>query len=213
MTTNLHPALLYYRSTREQVFPLVLVIGREPNTEMSMGSHAGPYNFREYPYTGIWNIAYSLVAEEVSLKGWKLKRICEKVGSSPIVFGNALPVGIKSAVPNKLPYRLAAQNKARQHVQNVFAPDELISRVGLVLISGLDLAEFSESREAIAEQCLRWSLPSVWLPFFRGPNKATIKQGLTPAGKAKISEIALAFLAAYPEPRGKTPNAWLPADA
>lgn len=213
MTRHLHPALLYYGNTREQVFPLVLVIGREPSTDMAMGSHAGLYNFREYPHAGIWNIAYSLIAEKVDLKGWKLKRICERVGSSPIVFGNALPIGVNSAVADKRPYRLAVQNKARQHVRNVFSFADLMSRVGFVLMSGLHGTEFSESREAIVEQCLQWDLPSVWLPFFRGPSKARIKQELTPADRARISEIALAFLAAYSEARGEAPNPGLPADA
>ena len=202
MTNLLHPALLYYGNTREQVFPVVLVIGREPNADSAMGSHAGAYNFREYPYAGIWNIAYSLMAEEIGLKGQRLKRICERARSSPFLFGNALPLGITNAVPNKLPQRLAVQNEARQHIQNVFSFEDLISRVRLVLLSGLHGTEFSKSCEAIAEQCQRWNLPSVSLPFFRGPNKVRIKQQLALVDRSRMSEVGSAFLEIQPKGKG-----------
>lgn len=131
-----HPALLYFDKTREQSFPLALIIGREPNSKMEMGTHAGTYDWREYPRAGLWNMSYSLMAEAVHMRGYELKRICLRCNGSPILIGNALPHGVESKVLNKKPQRMAVQYRASQHINTIFSFADLISRVELVVMSG-----------------------------------------------------------------------------
>lgn len=190
-----HPALLYYDKTREQSFPLVLIIGREPNTKMEMGNHAGTYDWREYPRAGLWNMAYSLMAEAVGLRGYVLKRICVRCNGSPILIGNALPHGVESKVSNKKPQRMAVQPRASQHINAIFSFADLISRVELVVMSGLSGEQFAASREAIVGQCRSRGLHLAVVPFLFGPNKARIKQALTEADGAKMKGLTSAFLA------------------
>lgn len=190
-----HPALLYFDETREQSFPLALMIGREPNSKMEMGNHTGTYDWREYPRAGLWNMSYSLMAEAVGLRGYDLKKICVQCSGSPILIGNALPHGVESRVANKKPQRMAVQSRASQHINAIFSFDDLISRVELVVLSGLSGEEFTASREAIIEQCRSKELHLAMVPFFFGPNKAKIKQALTGADEAKMRRITSVFLA------------------
>ena len=124
-TTNSHPILLYFGDTAEIECSLVLMIGREPNTDHQIVPGAGPYDFREYPKAAFWNIAYGVVAQSVGRTGAKLKQACIRKNASPILFANSLPIGIKSFVVDKLPERgTVTAELARRHVEAVFALDD-----------------------------------------------------------------------------------------
>ncbi len=51
-TRPTHPILLYFGDTAKIDLPVVLMIGREPNTHHQIVPGAGPYDFREYPRAG-----------------------------------------------------------------------------------------------------------------------------------------------------------------
>jgi hypothetical protein len=178
------------------------MIGREPNTNMEMGNHAGAYDWREYPRAGFWNMAYSLMAGTVGLKGYVLKRICLRCNGSPILIANALPHGVESKIPNKKPQRMVVQSRASQHINTIFSFADLISRVEVVVMSGLFGEQFAASREAIVEQCRGRKLHLASVPFFFGPNKAKILKVLTEADGAKMKGVTSAFLASCREAGG-----------
>lgn len=108
-----------------------------------------------------------------------------------------------SKVFNKKPQRMAVQSRASQHINTIFSFDDLISRVELVVMSGLSGEQFAASREAIVEQCRSRGLHLAMVPFFFGPNKAKIKQALTVVDDAKMKGVTSAFLASCPRAGGK----------
>jgi hypothetical protein len=189
-----HPILSYYGKTKEQAFPLILVIGREPGTSMEIADFDGPYDFRKYFGSGFWNTAYGLIGESVELRCKELKAVCERLQGSPIIFGNSLPIGAKfndHAVHAK---RAAVSDEAVQgHIEKVFAFD-LISRVRLVIMAGLHKPAFARSKEAVESLCKQKGIPVAETEYFCGQNKNKIREALTNGDVLKISEIVSAFL-------------------
>lgn len=196
MSTNpTHPALLYFGNTLELNCQLVLMMGREPNTDYRIVSGAGPYDFREYPKAAFWNIAYGLVAQSVQMTGAKLKQVCIHKNASPILFANSLPIGIKSSVDDKLQdRRKVTTESAQNHVRSVFALDDFISRVRIVIMSGLSENVFDASRRAIRIECDSRSIHVAEVPFFFGPNKAKIDAVLTDFDRVRLREVASGFI-------------------
>jgi len=107
-----HPLFQTYANTLQQTFPLVLIIGREPNTDLEISGEHGLYNFDDHPRCAFWNVAYSVVAETQGLSAAQLKQQCRHRRSSPLVFADALPIGIKYAVRRKDELRELAREKA-----------------------------------------------------------------------------------------------------
>lgn len=189
-----HPILLYFDKTDRKDFPLALMIGREPNTSMEIAEEAGPYDFRQYPTAQFWNIAYGLMAESVGLQAWQLKKLCVQKQGSPLLFGNSLPIGIKFKDPEVHVKRETINNEtAQRHIQKVFSFD-LISRVRLVIMSGLESSAFAASRNAVKSECNTRGIHFAETPFLFGRNKSKINQILTDADRTQIKGIISAFL-------------------
>jgi len=131
-----HPSLSYFGDTRSQSFPLLLVIGREPNTSLPIDKCIAPYDFRDhYPKGKFWDNAYGLLAEVAGSTCKQLKRLCIKVNASPVIFANALPIGIENKVPDKRSGRRSVAQGAEGHITFIFFQDELIDRVSMVIAS------------------------------------------------------------------------------
>jgi hypothetical protein len=159
------------------------MIGREPNTDMTIVDEKGPYDFRDYPRAQFWNIAYGIVAEQMQLQAWQLKELCVRKDSSPILFANSLPIGSKfRAVDTDEKRRSVTAENAKEHIRNVFSFSDLIQRVSLVIMSGLD------------EICGALGIQVAATPFFFGPNKAKIDLALSTADRSKLTAIGSAFL-------------------
>jgi hypothetical protein len=190
-----HPILSYFGDTRSRSFPLVMFIGREPNTSLTIGQDIGPYDFRDhYPKGKFWDNAYGVLAEAADSTGWHLKRLCIRSNASPIVFGNALPIGIVSTVRDKRTDRkVITPEEAVKHVGNIFAQDELLIRVQMVIASGLDSTEFLASRRAIEVKCRERRKHLTQIPFLYGGNRPKIRLALTDADRVKMREIYKIF--------------------
>jgi hypothetical protein len=175
-----------------------MMIGREPNTDWQIVPGAGPYDFREFPRCQFWNVAYGVVAESIGKSGYEIKQECVRKGSSPILFANSLPIGIKSFVANKQQQRSSVTAAvARQHVEDVFAIDDLVSRVRVVIMSGLtqlSAGDFTVTRDAVKKECQTRGIHVAQVPFFFGPNKPKIDAALTEKDRGKLGEVASAFL-------------------
>jgi hypothetical protein len=197
--TETHPILTSFGVTKRRTFPLILVIGREANTDLPIGKGDGPYDFRLFPRAGFWNNAYGLLAKSVGRKCGGLKDICERNESSPIIFGNCLPIGIKNEVTNKYPLRKAvSENEKREHVRRLFSLGELVSRVEMVIMSGVKDDVFLASREVVLSECRIQGKQIVQVPFFYGGNRKAIERELAEfdEGRAcvKLQAIASGFL-------------------
>jgi hypothetical protein len=190
-----HPILTYFGQTRSRSFPLAMFIGREPNTSLAIGKGIGPYDFRNhYPKGKFWDNAYGVLAEVSESTGQHLKRLCIKSNASPIVFGNSLPIGIEGKIRDKRINRKAvAPEEAAKHIGNIFAQSELVTRVQIVIASGLDGAELMASRRAIEAECSEKRKHLVQIPFLYGRNRPKIRVALTDADRVKMREIYRAF--------------------
>ncbi|MEO7908340.1 MAG: hypothetical protein ABIV47_01695, partial [Roseiflexaceae bacterium] len=192
--TMSHPLLQSYAETLQQTFPLILVIGREPNTNLPISDQHGQYNFDDYPRCAFWNISYSTVAATVQLTAAELKSHCRKQRGSPILYADALPIGLKHSVADKHGQRARLEAHAiRDHIAAVFAYRPLLDRVGLVIVSGLEAAVFEPARSAIAIQCDNQRIPHYQLPFFFGNNAPRIRVAMTGELRDRLQATMLTF--------------------
>lgn len=195
-----HPLIQSYANTLAHTFPLILVIGREPNTDLPITTDHGHYDFRAYPNCGFWNIAYSTVARTVQLTTGQFKQRCQDDNGAPIIFADALPIGLKQAVGNKQVYRAALSPEAiTQHIARLFAYQPLISRVRLVMTAGLYRPTFDVAITQIEAQCQERAIAYRHLPFFFGTNSPKIQAVLTDSDRAAIRQIIAQFLPSHPK--------------
>lgn len=191
-----HASVLIFRSTGQASFPLILVIGREANTRRTINNGVGQYDFRHHPRCGFWNISYGVIARVKGWNGRQLKVQCVNYNASPIIYADALPIGIRYKVRDKKTVRAQlAQAVIREHVSTVFSHFRLIDRVQLVITSGLHSALFVPARAEIEEQCARRKIPCAHVPFFYGTNTIQIEQALSNETRQVIEKVLHEFTA------------------
>lgn len=191
-----HPLIQSYADTLAHTYPLILVIGREPNTDLPITAEHGRYDFRAYPKCGFWNIAYSTVARTVQLSAGQFKQLCQQYHGAPIIFADALPIGLKQATSNKQAYRARISNEAVvQHITRIFAYRPLMQRVRLVLTSGLYRPTFDVAIGQIEAQCQIQAILCRHLPFFFGTNSRKIQAALVGEDRTAIQQIIEQFIA------------------
>lgn len=189
-----HPIIVTYADTKEATFPLILVIGREPNSSKTIDNIIGSYDFEECPKTQFWNISYSVIAGTHEWEGKKLKRKCKQWNESPIIYADALPIGIPNKTKNKDAIRRELAPAAIQkHIDNLFSHDHIIERVQLVIASGLDGPRFRVARKKIQELCEKRGKKFVRVPYFHGVNKQKIEEALSQKTRGKIRKVLNTF--------------------
>lgn len=189
-----HPIICTFMKTHRASFPLILVIGREPNTKKKITNRVGRYDFREHPHVAFWNISYAVVAGTKGETGHKLKKRCEKRGVSPIIYADALPIGIKSKMRNKNSVRAQLNEEdIQRHVNRVFSHHDIINRVRLVIMSGLEESVFEPAPTAIKEQCKERNIRVAQVRFFCGNNKKKIEEQLDEDTRRKIRKVLTEF--------------------
>jgi hypothetical protein len=190
-----HPLIQTYATTLGQSFPLILVIGREPNTDLPITTNHGLYDFDRYPRCGFWNVAYSVVGRSYGLNATQVKQHFRERRASPVVFADALPIGIRQAVQNKWKDRgLLSPTAIQTHVQTVFAFEPVVSRTQIVIMSGLAAGTFAPAVEQIKEICNQHNIFYCCLPFFFGSNMPRIRAELTQDIQGKLNEVLVEFL-------------------
>lgn len=193
-----HPIILYYDETATAKFPLILIIGREPNSDQIIANTTGQYDFSNHPRCGFWNTSYGMLARVVGLDTRGLKQQCIARHSSPIIYADSLPHGLPNHVADKRIYRSKiTEADTEAHITNVFSHRQLIDRVQIVVMSGLHNEVFSYAREAIARRCALKAIPVVHLPFFYGTNTRRIQAALTAEDRRTINSIYELFLSPW----------------
>lgn len=193
--TGGHPCILTYGKTPETDIPLVLVVGREPNEDIPATPDCGEYRFRAAPYCGLWNVAFGLLGSQgVPLRSTaELKKQAEIANSCPLIFADALPLTLRHAARNKAALRAAISDEAIEaHVNAVFSHRHLISRVRVVILSGLDRS-FDRSVKLYEERCLERGIPLFHLPFFYPTNTRKIRDAVRPELRGELAEVLAAF--------------------
>ena len=191
-----HPAILTYGETLQRGFPVLLFIGREPNDAAARVYGHELHDFDKPSNCGYWNTAYGLVAAatEPRVPTVQVKRICRKSNSSPIVFAEAHPITIPNAVRNKDRLRRSLSDRQiQQHIEHVISFREVMDRVSLVLLSGLEADSFDRSR-ALYERYFRDAgVQMRSIKFLVGTNAPAIRESLGADGLRSIREIFQRF--------------------
>lgn len=146
-------------------FPLILVVGREANSNGEIDNSIGLYNFRNYgspkgwPGCVEWNVAYKIVAEANDKRCWELKKECENSESSIIAFADISPKPMEYK-NTTYTQRIKEREKIppedfEKHVKNILS-NELMDRVELVIFHGIDekygFKNALEAKETIKEK-------------------------------------------------------------
>ena len=163
-----HPLIVTYKATKDENFPLILLIGREPNNKTKMGADVGYYNFDYNKNTrrcAFWNMAYKLVGKQERLSVADFKNKCRRKRSSVICFTDSLPITIKSHVKSKKKLRQQiSYEQKKTHVHRIFS-NQIMKRVKIVFLSGLQLEEFSDCVKLIHTACYKLKIPIQEIQF------------------------------------------------
>lgn len=120
------------------------------------------------------------------------------------MFSNVLPRPIPNAVADQSRHRRGLDSaEVAGHLDHVFSLLPLISRVGLVILSGVDGTDFEHGTTVIRDHCARRGIPATAMPYLgsRGSDE-TIEAGFTEPGRERLREVIAAFEASTPaQPR------------
>jgi len=185
-----HPILCLFGNSADATFPLILVIGREPNGPYPVTNRIGSYDFRSAPRCAFWNTAYGVAARILGTNTRELKQRSVLKDGSPVVFADALPQSIPNGTAAKHIRRgaLSAMDVLR-HVDNLFSHEAVIGRVQLVIASGLQDDNFKTALRAIERNCAELGLPLAQTAFFYGTNVPKIMDQLSEAQKELIRSV------------------------
>jgi hypothetical protein len=208
MSMEPHPAIALYGRTHQHKFPLVLVVGREPNNDHDRTEGTGTYDF--YGKNGqkrcaFWNTAYGTMARLApGLTTGRLKQICERADASPIAFADALPAGLCNGEANKKQRRRAiSDQEISTHIREVFSQEVFsqskLPRVSMILLSGLEIDEFSRSVALIEKEAKARGIDCRHVPFFFGNNAKKIRAAIEGSSEIALRRIAHTFFAAFPD--------------
>ncbi len=182
--------LLGYKDTFSRSFPLILVIGREPNTNKQIVNCLDTYDFREGSGCGFWNTSYGMVARIVELGTRQVKDKCEKLSASPILYADSLPKGILTATKNKQQQRKNITKEEKQiHIANLFAFEAIRQRVRIIITSGLNSSTFDFSKKEIDRHGQALGISVCHVPFFYGTNAKEIQLKLSEQDKFTIHGV------------------------
>jgi len=198
-----HAVLLYYKQTLSHCFPLILVVGREPNSTEPIDDSIGEYDWAKAP-TGFWATANEVVAEVAGLGPAAYKAQCRARKASPVVISNAMRQSVPDGSGRQRRERAAAtKDLIAQHLANLFRHSELLSRVECVVFSGLEDDVFATPRQGIEDYFQ--SAKKLSLPHMRNTNRTKIRTRLDeiPGARAEIQRIFDHFKAAT-EPQAAT---------
>ncbi len=175
-----HPAILTYGQTVQKEFPLIMIIGREPNNSTMSDSSFGEYKFEDFPNCAFWNQSFGLLATYNSKKTFEVKQMFQRAKSSPIIFTDASPKGIPNKEVNKKQFRsLLTKDEFKHQVDTIFSNEKLISRVKLILLSGLTDISFLYFTTELTTRAMQHSIPTKEIPFLFGNNFPKIKNIIT----------------------------------
>lgn len=171
-----------YQDTLDQIYPVVLIFGREGNNSGDMNDVIGRYDFSLSPNSAFWNRAYGFVARVCGLSTAAiLKKQCDARRGSPIAFANCSPFLISNSISKKNSLRSGQESQLEAHIQRVFqlSDRELTGRLKAVVLSaGTDFALYDTALRLISAQTRARQLPLIDAPYFgsRQPNEVLDSQ-------------------------------------
>lgn len=175
-----HPLFLEFGETSKKDFPIVLVVGREPNNHSVSGKTVGQYDFLKYSTCAFWNIAFKVFGAYNGLTTPQVKQFLIKQNASPIVFTDASPKAIPNKVKDKNAIReTLTDEEINEHVNAIFANEKIMKRVKLVLFSGLEDAKYKRFKSLFNDQAAKRQMPIKEVSFFIGNNYSKIENQIS----------------------------------
>jgi hypothetical protein len=171
---NKHPLITTYRNTGENPdYPVILCIGREPNDDKEVGTHLGDYDFEKFPRCAFWNTAYGSIARIAGINKdpcATLKNQCKDHNyNSPIAFADfsyrSVPFGTTDVVKF---HKGLDKQKIKDHINALYFHPFFISKVNLVIFSGIDNCGFDPECVEYALNTIPNTKKSIMIPFFIG---------------------------------------------
>jgi len=197
---ELHPLILHYSQTTQHDFPLILVVGREPNNDSISDKKLGCYDF-DAPQNrrcAFWNVAFSILGKFNGVSTKQIKQELLRRGASPIIFTDAFPNGIKNSVLNKRLIRKSQEKDLLEQVSDIFSHKEIIERTKLILLSGLHDEIFCPFKTLVLEKVKAEShgIEVCCVPFFYPTNTPKITDALNQKAKILLTEGYSSFMQA-----------------
>lgn len=190
-----HPLIAVYGDTLDDAFPLILVVGREPNNARRVGKRIGQYDFDLAPRCAFWNRAYTTAARAVSTTARELKHSCRERNASPMIFADISPVSIPDRVRAKNALRRSVLPAAiRDHIDHILSHDALLRRVHLAWLVGLDRPHHHSPALHLHQGLAARGIPSCSLPFFGRTPNADIAAAISSRASSRLASALRAFL-------------------
>jgi hypothetical protein len=145
-----HPILLYYKETIKRNHPLILVVGREPDstTGEPIDDTVDSYDFDTDRSTKncFWAVAHEAFAHAlVDKKPYEFKDECRKAKCSPILITNAGIRCVQDGSGKQREMRSSASNDDKcKHFNNLSKHISILTRVKWIWLSGLDDEVFAD---------------------------------------------------------------------
>lgn len=173
MQNSHHDLFLQYGSTFSSAYshlPLILVVGREPNSSTPFRSTIGNYPLEAQIYNGkkrtvaFWDQSYGTIGKTAGLSCSALKSVARRVDASPIVFTDVMPTPAVYAAGSDAPRKAredADEDTIFAHHKNIFSMREVIDRVTVVILAGHRHGNFKvrerkmlgQATSSLAKQC------------------------------------------------------------
>ncbi len=211
--SNTHPVMLRYKNTHLHSFPLILIVGREPNndpdSESTYESNGLPFNKGIDENTGkefnntkcaFWNIAFGKFAKVNGTHTQQIKKDFEYREACPIIFTDASPIGIPNEKGNKWRERKKlGELKFKEQLEKIFKQKDLLIRVKLVIFSGLDRDKnvyeyFKKEFETYKNDHGYDFRINENVPFFYGTNSKKIDDAIKKEDQEIFKEIYNEFI-------------------
>lgn len=135
-----HDRLLSYGKTYQSNSrePLVLVIGREPSSDADLITDThGIYDFDDVHNASFWNVAHRYLAVAAGLTDKELKQWCRESNRSPLIIGDALPIGVDNKNSAVSDIRgSVSHEEIDHHVTRTLELSLANERVNVILLAG-----------------------------------------------------------------------------
>lgn len=141
-----HDLILYYDKTIRKRFPLILIVGREPNSTIPFNNKLGHYNLAKKKGGWHWKRTHKYVGEIAGIKDFRKR--CIKSKQSPLIYTDISPKPMKHHQKGKKKTRLEITEKEfKEHIDNIFSQKAVMKRVKLVILGIGNRKEFSKAVE------------------------------------------------------------------
>lgn len=183
--TILHDLILCYEKSLDKKLPLILIVGREPNSDVSFNNKVGYYELTKRNGSYYWKRTHKYIGEICNIKNFRKKCINNKI--SPLIYTDISPKPMKYHRKGKKKERSKIEDKHfERHINKIFFKKSLIRRIRLIILGVGNRKEFSRAVDYFKKMAKQ--IPIIETPFLINYNKPKIVKCLS-KNKEKILEV------------------------